>query len=521
MHTHNRMSEAEMLAEGFADLRDIAGSAKKRTIAGWMPADQVRDYLARGWNDPEVGVDGYHAAREARGRMDVAAAKRRARDEGVGFWPAFMGRLGCDAQAIRVADRVLESVHGRRGSVAMDGTVSRGGWDSYGHWGLSGGDVARMWFAAGCRNTRKFRCQVATGVAAKKGDSLPFTLNLARGQRWVKRNARHLCLSRKAVAALGRLTAQARWAAIAGLKAADGTVVRIRHLNWAAVTTVTQARAAGNVKVVASYLGKRGGDTLLGVMDDAGYVAAVCPAYPTIKRGLANRIVRGESPAIASDGKLTGKEAHCWLMAGGGDIEVWLATHLGVPRHRDVKVIRWLAAVRASGRWATMEKVRTTFIGGERRPYTALDVLDEIQDIDILTGKDAVGDVLDRASARRSEEYAQQHEGDFTVLASLPGWCATLPRWVRPLRTPAALVKEGREMHHCAGTYSQVVASQKGVVLSFITRGRRSTIEMSYDGTSCRQIKAYGNGVAPRLHQRWVDAWLKGRKEAEGWGRTG
>lgn len=520
MHTHNRVTSAEMLAEGFADLRDIAGSAKQRDIAGWMPADQVRDYLARGWNDPEVGVDGYHAAREARSRMDAAAAKRRARNEGVAFWPAFID-LRCDAQAIRVANRVLEAVHGVRGSVAMDGTVSRGGWDSYGHHGLAGGDVAKMWFAAGCRDTTKFRAQVATRTLAKKGDSLPFVRNLARGQRWVRKNARHLCLSRKAVAALGRLTAQARWAAIAGLRAADGTVLRIRHLNWAAVRTVTQARAAGNTRVVASYLGKRGGDTLLGVMDDAGYVAAVCPAYPNINRGLANRIVRGESPAIASDGKLTGKEAHQWLMAGGGDIEVWLATHLGVPAHRDVKVIRWLAAVRAAGRWATMEKVRTTFIGGERRPFTALDVLDEIQDIDILTGKDAVGDVLNRVSARRSEEYAQQHEGDHTVLASLPGWCATLPRWVRPLRTPAALVKEGREMHHCAGTYSQVVRSQKGVVLSFISRGRRSTIEMSHDGTSCRQIKAYGNGVAPRLHQAWLNAWLKSRKESEGWGRTG
>jgi hypothetical protein len=173
------------------------------------------------------------------------AARRRAADMGLAYWPALLCNwqkrtaeegLRVDPRAFSVAERVLtDKVGSRWGETLPDGSRSYGGWDSYGAHGLSPWDVARMWLAAGCRNSYKFRAQVAGGVFAKKGDSTNFLTAFIRGYKWVQENGlERLQLSRKAIAALGRISWYCRWAAVHGLRKGEKPL-RIRDLNWAAV----------------------------------------------------------------------------------------------------------------------------------------------------------------------------------------------------------------------------------------------------------------------------------------------
>jgi hypothetical protein len=162
--------------------------------------------------------------------------RRYAAELGLAYWPALAYGPRVDPRAYVIAERLLAHKAGARwGEVLPDGSTSHGGWDSWGHYGLSAGDVAHMWRAAGCRNSAKFRLQVGSGIAARKGDSLSFTAAYIKGWRWLQANRLdwRLNLSRKAVATLGRLTWYSRWAAISGL--APGQKLRPRDLNWAAV----------------------------------------------------------------------------------------------------------------------------------------------------------------------------------------------------------------------------------------------------------------------------------------------
>ena len=191
--------------------------------------------------------------------------KRKARWEaeslGLAYWPALIKdghRPSCDPRAYVLAERALEPIYGLWGE-----GESRGGWDSKGHYGLSRHDVARMWWAAGCKPTGKFFAQVRLGTLAQKGESEKEFVCFARGWRWLEankgafigwfNNRPHLStaygvMSRQAVVALGRLSSPLRWAAIEGFARerypSEGTVgcydrpYRIRDLNWARVAQV-------------------------------------------------------------------------------------------------------------------------------------------------------------------------------------------------------------------------------------------------------------------------------------------
>ena len=247
--------------------------------------DNVRDYeVIEGLRDYEEQQDGRRiiAARaEAQGltvgeylgrRATLARLHRRAESLGLAYWPALRQR-GVDPRAFVAAERVLSSQVGSLwGEILPDGTRSHGGWDSWGHYGVSPREVADAWFAAGCRDTGKFRLQIAAGIVARKGDTLPWLRAYVRGCRWLWGNRlMGLPWSRQAMAALGKISPELRRAAIGNFFADGGRpagTIRIRHLDWAEVARVQAILRGGSVRARAALAGMRRACELLGCQDD-------------------------------------------------------------------------------------------------------------------------------------------------------------------------------------------------------------------------------------------------------------
>lgn len=154
-----RNNEKALLEEGLEDLRQVlcaraalAARAKEKGIT-------VREYLS----DP------------------IRRAKRLAKQIGLAYWPAIAYGPRIDPWAYVVAERIISGDNGPRWGEIVDGRRSHGGWDSYGHHGVAAADVADWWYAAGCRDSSKFRLQVKNYVSLKKGDTLPFARAYVRG----------------------------------------------------------------------------------------------------------------------------------------------------------------------------------------------------------------------------------------------------------------------------------------------------------------------------------------------------
>jgi hypothetical protein len=146
--------------------------------------------------------------------------------------------------------------------------------------------------------------------------------------------------------------------------------------------------------------------------------------------------------------------------------------------------------------------------------WTALDVLDEIDCDDILTGRDRVDDVLRRSSERLGEAWMTQHAEDHRPLAPAPGWWVK-SRHVANLRTPAALIREGTEMRHCVGGYIPAVEKRTAIILSLATPdGERSTAELT-PSLQLAQHRGRGNGDPPKRHTWLLAAWLKRVREGK------
>lgn len=210
----------------------ISVAAKKAfgiMLQDWFPGPEavIRDIIA--------------ACRE---QARFRRARRKANEIGLKYWPALLDRPRIDPMAFVYAERVMERQYGEWDPKAG----SHGGWDSCGHYGLHADNVSRMWFAAGCRNSRKFRWQVSSRIIAKKGDSMAFLRNLRRGERWWNASSHTgVAISRKALCAIGRLSPELRYAATLNLpkwNSWEGKVrwIRIRDLNWAEVIRVRALR---------------------------------------------------------------------------------------------------------------------------------------------------------------------------------------------------------------------------------------------------------------------------------------
>lgn len=221
------MGKIDLLNEGLEDLREI--QAGRAVLA------------ARREADPEYRVK--------------RAAKLLAKKVELAYWPALAFGPKIDPAAYVAAETVLTkevgSKYGDLVAVTEGGGRSRGGWDSYGYRGLSSYGAARCWYAAGCKDSPKYRAQVArlarisaqsrsevyASDFAKKSESLMCYLNVAKGGAWLRKHFESdISYSRKALGALGRLPWYCRWAAVCDVAATEGRArVRVRDMNWEAV----------------------------------------------------------------------------------------------------------------------------------------------------------------------------------------------------------------------------------------------------------------------------------------------
>ena len=524
------ISSAAAIADGIADWEEIKAA---RAIA----------------RDPVT-------AEERRQKRRIRAAKAYAAAYGINNWSVFMADK-CyqpSREAMVAAEAVLVPIHGAYGSTTLpDGSRSRGGFDSYSCHGLSGSDVRSLWFIAGCKDTAKFRFMVKHWdrweQPFKKGDSLMFCVNYLRGSRWlaankkfVDRNGEVASFGRKAIAALGRISPIARRAAVEGVRLWDGNVgavntpIRIRELNWDAVKRTQDLMSGGNAKVRLALLPDRAViKEVTGQLPPVGKyidpmltntaIAALVPQF-AIHRELwdmgvgpislqnAKDLVLGNKTIgqVLSGGQFTDKIAHQYLMEnntpGYVDAMSWYARRIGVPTHRSVKVMDWMSYLQKKGWWSEMEKVRTQYVGGEEQRFTALQLLDEIQEEDIITGKEGVRVVLDRASARSGEEFYLASKDDHRTLRhGLPVWTKKMPRWIRVLNTRSLLATEGRDLKHCVGGYISAVESGKSIILSISSRHGRSTVECN-DRMVVMQHRGVSNGVPPSRHDQLLRAFF-------------
>jgi hypothetical protein len=210
---------------------------------------------------------------------------------------AYDGRV--DPMAFVHASRILARQHGWRDVFANP--KQHGGWDSEGHWGLSGEDVRRAWYAAGCRPSRKFEALIRLGGAADqasqlrlrrcKGLSLRQISDAARALR--RTSAEHLApvLSTKLLCALGRLCPELQRVALQSLPpVGPRSTYRIRDVNWERVAQVQEQFRLDHVLRVAWATGRRQEDL-------AGVAAVDLPEW----LGCRGRSVRDASEAVRRD----------------------------------------------------------------------------------------------------------------------------------------------------------------------------------------------------------------------------
>ena len=144
---------------------------------------------------------------------------------------------------------------------------------------------------------------------------------------------------------------------------------------------------------------------------------------------------------------------------------------------------------------------------GREIVWSVQQMLDEIDDADIVRLSDGARAVAERAIARRSDIALAQWERDHATIGYLPTWARKLPRSMTVLRTPAELVAEGRDLHHCVGGYVEAVRRGQCVILAVRSRHGRSTVEMSTDGLTVRQHYGAYNGAPPARHAALLRAW--------------
>ena len=302
-------------------------------------------------------------------------------------------------------------------------------------------------------------------------------------------------------------------------------VVRVRHLDWAAVARGAAALAhdrSGRVRAAMAYHERDDGGTsrrfaqmcsaATGTTSHQRWAAWLCPAYPAATLAQAARLCRGESPVQVSGGQLTRREAHEWLSSAPElSPTEWLARGLPAECHqlRSAAVVRWLYDVRRRGGWGQLERARTLHgPAGQTVRWRFLDRIDEIQDDDLVRGvRTGVEEAFEHAAERAGSAWLEQNRANHRVLASVP------PRWklyrsMRPLLTPAQLIREGEEMHHCVGGYASAVEQGQSVILALSVVGHRSTVEMTPDGRVL-QHRGPRNEPPHPLCERVLDRFLR------------
>lgn len=320
----------------------------------------------------------------------------------------------------------------------------------------------------------------------------------------------------------------------------DGSrpVIGCRDLRWDLVAPIARAMAAdksGRVraawatgrrqKELARAAGCPSGPWWEGPDNplDGALATWLCPAYPWIRVQVAARICRGESPVDIADGQLTRAEAHKWLSETPGYVRTrdgaegvtpieWLQRRLpaDVPPMRDIAVVRWLLDVQRRGSWAQLTRERTAHgPAGAEATYTYLSRVDEIMGEDLLRGNATrVEDAFRAAAERCGEAWLTALEDDHRVLAPATGW-PLYRKAMRELRTPAALVAEGRALQHCVGSYTSAVEAQTVVILGLAVAGQRSTVEIDRRTGRVLQHRGSRNGEPAPVLERLLSKFLQ------------
>lgn len=493
--------------------------------------------------------------------------KRRAANIGLKYWPALypviddntQKRLYTDPKVFITAEKILYNhlpldAEGQKYYWGSNGGISTGGWDGSGTKGLSNYQVHIMWLRCGRKINGKFAYQVASKTIAKAGDSLSFFKNYVRGRNWL--NDRFFVkfnICRKAIAVLGRLSPELRTVAILslyqkfqnnkrlGYKDCDDDVegpheyipcpVRIRDLDWQAVKERQELIRKGGIKVRAALAGDKRAGQLLKLDGLESLVYKICPAYPKIDITLAKRICLGETPVELAEGLLSKKEAHAWLInpyfaTTSGIIStsiiknsilhflniklcVSLPVNASYFNFRSIKILRWVEYLNKTNKFEVLTKPRRVRIPGTDRYFgrTYWNIIDEVQEEDILTGKDSAHDVFERAGRRKSVEFYKESLKQNRKLCDIPEFATTLPRWIKYLSTSAELAIEGKELAHCVGGYLSAVEQGNCHILSIRTQYGWSTVELD-NYFHIAQHYGYNNSDPPKRNNDLLRAWI-------------
>ena len=451
-------------------------------------------------------------------------AKELAKRIGLTYWQALVSNHDVDPMVFVYAEAILRKTDGIRHDIV----------GQYSSWrNLTPDEVAAMWKAAGKRNSEKFRFQVLHRIVAKRGDTISFLRHCQSGKDWAERNSRRvLLLPRKTLAAIGRLTEEARYALLPSILNSNGIGrIRVRDLDWEVVKAIEYLRSEGSERsllVRAALLPTQLARTILGLPPSTcgdhpitkDRVREFCPTYPNLSVEVAGRVAFGTSPVAISNNLLSRKEAHQWLLAGGpvalkewsisDSVIEFLTQDLGlrgfVPRN--VEVARWLVHVHTRGAWSALLKIHR-FPDG--RTFRYLNLLDEIIPEDLDRG---ISTGVERAFERSRQRFAQVNAEDHRTICSNP--FRYLPKWISLLTTPAGLAMEGRIQDHCVGGYASQVEEGECLILSIVSSHGRSTVEVRRgdEGWWAAQHYSYRNGPPPSRHETLLEAWLQRENQA-------
>jgi len=248
-------------------------------------------------------------------------------------------------------------------------------------------------------------------------------------------------------------------------------------------------------------------------------IVFVCPSYPKVFVLAAIRIARGETPVQLSNGVLTKKEAHEWLSSGMDDMYPvdWLLRNITIVPQGKVKsplLARWLLAAEKRGGLGQLTRVRVQYgPRGQRMEFRFVDVIDHVTEADLVNGPNTtIEDAFQSASNRGGEEYARRFEEDFRSIGKEPAVWKLIPG-ARYLKTPSALVNEGREMKHCAGTYIRNVEEGYSAVVAMNLNGARSTFEVRIEDNVVTQHMGLNDKRPPQV---CIEA-LEGMMVVNGW----
>jgi len=251
----------------------------------------------------------------------------------------------------------------------------------------------------------------------------------------------------------------------------------------------------------------------------AQHPGPLCPAYPRVDAAVAARLALGERPAEVLRG-LTPREAHEALSTGCSSAVAWILRDCaGTEGVRSVPVARWLVACLADpARAEALDRTREehTPAGVVEGRYT--DRVDEITPADLAKGdRTGVASAFRAASARIYAKWCASHERDETPLAAVPSWWRPV-RCARLCLSRASLIREGRELRHCVGTYAPHVSRGKTVIVSIAIRDgaglvHRSTVDIdrrtaavvSHRGASNCEPPALNNRAIAVLARRWKE----------------